>query len=37
MLRVLARIARLVRHGDFLDDLRLAATPDSCRPPLPGP
>lgn len=27
MLRVLARIARLVRHGDFLDDLRLAADP----------
>jgi len=27
MLRVLARLARLVKHGTFLDDLRAAGTP----------
>jgi mannitol/fructose-specific phosphotransferase system IIA component (Ntr-type) len=27
MLRVLARLARLVKHADFLDDLRAAQTP----------
>lgn len=27
MLRVLARLARLVKHGTFLDDLRAASTP----------
>lgn len=31
MLRVLARLARLVKQGPFLDSLRMADTPDSLR------
>lgn len=36
MLRVLARIARLVRHGDFLDRLRLAADPAALQAAFAG-